>query len=205
MQSKLLKSGFEPGISLIVGEKNNGAVEVDGIILHSAYCLSNQVSLIETGKIEDSTETIYICGHGNLIKRTIGGRKMSEIVDLLIKAGYKGKQQVYLVACSANEKYKGKTMVNLLEEEFNNLWPRVVSDSAGAIVTLKNSNGSTENWLLDCDRLELKFLQDYQNKFIKNKYVYRIRKTSELTAYFSRCREVITKYKEKLIQGEIGK
>lgn len=205
MQSKLLKCGYEPGVSLIVGDRKDNAVEVDGIILHTAYCLSENVSLIEDGKIEDTTETVYICGHGNKVERKIGGRKMPEIADLLIKAGYKGKQQVYLIACSANEKYKGKTMVNLLEEELNKKLHRVVSDATGTTVTLMNNSGLTESWLLNFDIGEKQILQEYQDKFTKDRYIYRIKKPSELLANFKSCRDAITKYKEQLIRGELGK
>lgn len=205
MRSRLLHSGYMSGISLIVGERKGGGVEVDGVILHTAYCLSDTVFLIEDGKIGDGTATIYLCGHGDLARRSIGGRSMREIADLLIAAGYRGRQPVYLAACSANEPYRGKTMVGLLEEELGRRLPRVGSDVTGPSVTLKNGRGTTETWLLDCDWLELSGLREFQNRFLADGYVFRVKNSSQLPLDYKRCREPIAAYKQDLILGKIGR
>lgn len=205
MRSKLLHSGYVPGISLIVGEKSAGVAEVDGIILHTAFCFSDTVFLIEDCKIDDGVSMVYLCGHGNLAERTIGGRSMKEIATLLVAAGYRGKQQIYLAACSAKEKYRGKTMVKLLEEELYRCLPRVVSDVTGPSVTLKSHRGSTETWLLDCNWLELDYLRNLQEQFIQEKYVFRVKSSAQLSDYYQGCRDSIRKYKENLILGKIEK
>lgn len=130
---------------------------------------------------------------------------MREIADLLIAAGYHGKQRIYLAACSSNEKYRGKTMMQLLEKELSLRLPRVVSDVTGPSVTLQNNRGFTETWLLDCARLELDYLQNLQERFLKDKYVFRVKNSSQLPADYHNCREAIGQYKKDLIMGKIGK
>jgi len=204
MQSKLLQSWYEPGISLIAGTKKGYAVEVDGVIIHTAYCFSHQVSLLETAKIVDTIPAIYLCGHGNLAEQTIGGRKMAEIAYLLIKAGYRGKQPIHLISCWATKRYAGTTMAELLEEELRKRIPRVLSDAPGLTVIRKNGEGSAENWLLSCEEAELEFLVEYQAQFVKNRYTYLIQHSDQLTACFQNSSAAVTQYKEKLLRGEIG-
>ncbi|MBP1737308.1 MAG: hypothetical protein H6Q60_1189 [Oscillospiraceae bacterium] len=205
MRAELLRSGYAPGQSIIIGEQHGKGVRVDGIILHTAFCLSGKVSLLEDAKVEDGFDVIYLCGHGNLRERTIGGRSLAEIADLLIKAGYQGRQAINLIACSAKEEYHHHTMVGLLEDELNHRLHRVTSEAVGTIVTLKNDKGAAENWLLDCDKAEMEFLQRYQDRLINGGYRYRIRKSSELAALYQGCGAAMARYKEKLIRGEITK
>jgi hypothetical protein len=202
MQVELLKRGYAPGQSVIVGEKKGDFVEVDGVILHTAFCLSNQVSLIETASIEPRSERLYLCGHGNLTERTIGGRKMPELAELLLQAGYRGKQQVYLVACSADEKWNGITMVSILEEELNKRLHRVESDATGTTVTLKNQNGETESWLIQCSTAEKHSLQQMQDQFLRGSYTFQVKSNAQLPGLFQRCKDAMTAYKQRLIQGK---
>ena len=150
---------FPNGKAIIVGKQIGGSrVQIDGIVLHTAFTLSERVSLIEKCKIDYSDKVIYICGHGNATKGTIGGRSIEEIAKMLRDGGYTN-QLVYLTSCDAdkmgyrpfneqmgNTQYSIRSYLNkLLSEGIQDV---VFSDSDGSTITIKNSTDEPEIYVI---------------------------------------------------------
>ncbi|MBF4695076.1 hypothetical protein [Fusibacter ferrireducens] len=71
------------------------------ILLSSAKILADEQVSIDTLTIEDTDDVLYLCGHGNKDNKTIGKRSMKEIAELLVNAGYKGFQPIYVTSCDS--------------------------------------------------------------------------------------------------------
>lgn len=99
--SKLIKRGDKA----IVITKQKGDKEVaSSLILHTAHLVADNIETIDNLNITQSDRILYICGHGNLEKQTIGGRKISNIAKLLVANGYDGTQDIYITSCDSNTK-----------------------------------------------------------------------------------------------------
>ncbi|OAA83563.1 hypothetical protein [Clostridium ljungdahlii] len=84
MQFRKINKKFRRGLAIIVGEMEGNDMKTDGIVMHTAFCLSDNPQLICNATITNQDKIIYICGHGNAEKRTIGKLSMNYIASELI-------------------------------------------------------------------------------------------------------------------------
>ena len=104
---RLSKYILEKGDKVIIVssvDKDTGGDLVSSIVLHTAYILSNNVSDIDSVRITSQDRLIYLCGHGNLEEKTIGGRSIPNIAKMLATAGYDGTQDIFITSCDSNIK-----------------------------------------------------------------------------------------------------
>lgn len=147
---------FIRGKAIIVGKRSGNIVGTDGVIIDTATTLSDNPRVLENANITDEDKIIYICGHGNLEKQTIGKRSMAEIAKLLIEQGYTGIQDIYITSCESATEYKdGSTMAEDLKshlrsrlKDIDNMRINVESKSDGQAVVTTSADGEIELYVL---------------------------------------------------------
>lgn len=150
--------------SIIIFNKARGnKLKVSRIVLHTAFTLSDTPALLENVTIEQDDKLICICGHGNAKKGTIGGRKIEEIAEYLLNAGYNG-QQIYITSCGSNKSINGtKSIAEELNamlsfgifrkqnkdiQENSESVKLVYSDADGNTITIKNNSDEPEIYIV---------------------------------------------------------
>lgn len=108
MSIEKVNGTYQRGLVIIVGNKP------DGILIHAANALGEEIQFLDMSHITIYDELIYLIGHGDLKKRTIDGIQMKEIAEKLCKNGYNGRQKLYVMACDTKTMYHGTTMYDLL-------------------------------------------------------------------------------------------
>ena len=110
--SKLIKRGDKAIV--INGWKGDKEV-ASSLVLHTAHLVADNIETVDSSNITQLDKILYICGHGDLEKQTIGGRKISSIAKLLVDNGYDGTQDIYITSCDSNT----KTAIELDDERID--------------------------------------------------------------------------------------
>ena len=211
------------GKALIVGKENKDmSVDTDGIVMHTAYSLSDKPELLANATITDSDKIIYICGHGSAEKHTIGKQRLRDIAEQLIKAGYKGKQHIYITSCEADKRVDCENTIAELLKIFlreslldtYNFIPNndiivkgLVEDSS---VTVKDEDDTASIWVIESDEKCFKpfFIDRYQVNTLRKLgcrtlKVSKDRMEEDLNNYYTKFWLDIQEYKNRLTRGEV--
>ncbi|WP_304819373.1 hypothetical protein [uncultured Clostridium sp.] len=167
MSAKMIFNNAKKGLAIIVGNK------VDGIIVHEAKLLGEEIQFLDTAYIGSVNQIIYLVGHGSFKERSIDKVHVKDIAEKLVKAGYSGNQILYLVVCDSTKWYHATTIHSLLccyLRKYGVNTTRVLSNFDGKVVVIEN-NQNVEIWNLKGN--VAKFLMNYNNQqlyMITNNY-----------------------------------
>lgn len=193
--------------SIVIGENEMA----DKLIIHSAHVLSDSIVHICDLKIENTDKLIYICGHTNINKRTIGGYRMSDLAKVLIDSGYNGTQDIYITSCESNKEISG---IKSLKDELRlSLYNRinstaesevpsnynccqVKSDSDGIAVVTDMPELIVITSTNRVDTATLILLQLFQN-ICKSKKIH-------MSEYDETIHKKVTEYKNRILKNHIA-
>ncbi|MCT4507345.1 MAG: hypothetical protein N4A48_01040 [Tepidibacter sp.] len=194
--------------------KEDGEKRVSNVILHTAYVLSDNVEDIDKVKITKDDKLIYLCGHGNLERKTIGNRRMKDIAKLLVNGGYDGTQEIYVTACDSATKVNGSSMVDKLREELNDLLTDgsiYSEDKKLSVIVRSQSNGSSV--IVEDNNERILYVITAENKVDRGimdlqtlkQNLFKDKKVgicSDFEQYQKSLKDNVVKYKNRLIAKE---